>query len=63
MIPQAEILALRGEWGLRDDVIEKDYVLGWLLAAIGGRKNQRFSCRSWSASGFGSASAPASRSR
>ena len=34
MIPHAEILALRAEWGLRDDVIEKDYVLGWLLAAI-----------------------------
>jgi len=34
VIPQAEILALRGEWGLRDSVIEKDYVLGWLLAAI-----------------------------
>ena len=34
MIPHAEILALRGERGLRDDVIEKDYVLGWLLAAI-----------------------------
>jgi len=35
VIPHGEILALRGEWGLRDDVIEKDYVLGWLLAAIG----------------------------
>lgn len=34
MIPQAEILALRGEWSLRADVIEKDYVLGWMLAAI-----------------------------
>lgn len=34
MIPHAEILALRGEWGLRADVIEKDYVLGWMLAAI-----------------------------
>jgi len=34
VIPHAEILALRAEWGLRDDVIEKDYVLGWLLAAI-----------------------------
>ncbi len=34
MIPHDEILALRGEWLLRDDVIEKDYVLGWLLAAI-----------------------------
>ena len=34
MIPHEEILALRGEWGLREDVIEKDYVLGWLLAGI-----------------------------
>ena len=34
MIPHDEILALRGEWGLREDVIEKDYVLGWLLAGI-----------------------------
>lgn len=34
MIPHGEILALRGEWNLRDDVIEKDYVLGWMLAAI-----------------------------
>lgn len=24
-----------GEWGLRDDVVEKDYVLGWLLWGIG----------------------------
>jgi predicted nucleotidyltransferase component of viral defense system len=35
VIPHGEILALRAEWGLRDDVIEKDYILGWLLAAIG----------------------------
>lgn len=34
MIAFAEIKALRAEWGLRDDVIEKDYVLGWMLAAI-----------------------------
>ena len=34
MIPHAEILALRGEWSLRADVIEKDYALGWMLAAI-----------------------------
>jgi len=26
--PHAEILALRGEWNLRADVIEKDYMLG-----------------------------------
>lgn len=34
MIPAREVLDLRGEWQLRADVIEKDYVLGWLLAAI-----------------------------
>jgi len=34
MIPQAEVRELAGEWRLRMDVIEKDYVLGWLLAAI-----------------------------
>lgn len=34
MISIAEVRALRAEWSLRDDVIEKDYTLGWLLAAI-----------------------------
>lgn len=34
MIPAREILDLRAEWLLRGDVIEKDYTLGWLLAAI-----------------------------
>lgn len=34
MIPAREVLDLRGEWQLRADVIEKDYVLGWMLAAI-----------------------------
>ncbi|MBM3470227.1 MAG: WYL domain-containing protein [Armatimonadetes bacterium] len=34
MIPPGEIRALRAEWRLRDDIIEKDYVLGWLLAGI-----------------------------
>jgi predicted nucleotidyltransferase component of viral defense system len=28
------VRALRAEWSLRDDIIEKDYALGWLLAAI-----------------------------
>jgi len=23
------------EWSLRDDIVEKDYVLGWLLWGIG----------------------------
>jgi predicted nucleotidyltransferase component of viral defense system len=34
VIPVAEIRALQVEWQLRDDVIEKDYALGWLLAGI-----------------------------
>lgn len=34
MIPVGEVRALRAEWSLRDDIIEKDYALGWLLAAI-----------------------------
>lgn len=34
MIPAREVLDLRGEWQLRADVIEKDYVLGWMLVAI-----------------------------
>ena len=34
MIPVAEIRALQAEWQLRDDVVEKDYALGWLLTAI-----------------------------
>jgi predicted nucleotidyltransferase component of viral defense system len=34
VIPVAEIRALQIEWQLRDDVIEKDYSLGWLLAGI-----------------------------
>jgi len=34
VIPVGEVRALRAEWSLRDDVIEKDYTLGWLLAAI-----------------------------
>ena len=34
MIPQRELAALRAEWILDQGVIEKDYVLGWLLAGI-----------------------------
>ncbi len=34
MIPAREILDLRTEWSLDVGVIEKDYVLGWLLAGI-----------------------------
>ena len=34
MINRAEVLAIAGERDLRVDMIEKDYVLGWLLAGI-----------------------------
>jgi predicted nucleotidyltransferase component of viral defense system len=34
MIDRAEIVQLAGELGLRPEVVEKDYVLGWLLAGI-----------------------------
>src|SRR5579864_9710043 len=34
MIPVSEILENSREWGLRPDVVEKDYVLVWLLAGI-----------------------------
>jgi predicted nucleotidyltransferase component of viral defense system len=34
VIPAREILELRAEWLLEAGVIEKDYVLGWLLAGI-----------------------------
>ena len=35
MITALDIRERAGEWGLSPDVFEKDYVLGWLLAAIG----------------------------
>jgi predicted nucleotidyltransferase component of viral defense system len=35
MITTQEIRNLVTEWGLRDDVIEKDYVIGWILWGIG----------------------------
>ena len=34
MIPKRDLQQLRAEWTLDIGVIEKDYVLGWLLAAI-----------------------------
>jgi predicted nucleotidyltransferase component of viral defense system len=34
MISQRELAALRAEWLLDQGVIEKDYILGWLLAGI-----------------------------
>jgi predicted nucleotidyltransferase component of viral defense system len=35
MIEHQEINNLVTEWGLREDVIEKDYVIGWVLWGIG----------------------------
>lgn len=35
MITKQELRNLVTEWGLRDDVIEKDYVIGWVLWGIG----------------------------
>jgi predicted nucleotidyltransferase component of viral defense system len=35
MIRKQDIVDRAGEWGLRLDVVEKDYVLGWLLAGFG----------------------------
>ena len=34
MIDRAEIIRLAGELGLQPRVVEKDYVLGWVLAGI-----------------------------
>jgi predicted nucleotidyltransferase component of viral defense system len=35
MIPRAALQARAREWGLTEEVVEKDYVLGWLLWGIG----------------------------
>lgn len=35
MIAKQDILDRAAEWQLRPDVVEKDYVLGWLLAILG----------------------------
>lgn len=35
MIGRADLVERVSEWGLREDVVEKDYVLGWILAGIG----------------------------
>jgi hypothetical protein len=35
MISRAALQERVGEWGLREEVVEKDYVLGWLLWGIG----------------------------
>ncbi len=35
MITHKEIKNLEIEWGIREDIIEKDYVIGWILWGIG----------------------------
>jgi hypothetical protein len=35
VIGRPEIVQRSLEWGLREDVVEKDYVLGWVLWGIG----------------------------
>lgn len=37
MIPQLELADLRAEWLIDQGVIEKEYILGWLLAGITNR--------------------------
>lgn len=39
MITRSVLAERVREWGLRDDVVEKDYVLGWLLWGIGAEKS------------------------
>jgi hypothetical protein len=39
MITKQNILERAKEWGLRPEIVEKDYVLGWLLA--GNRRSKR----------------------
>ena len=34
MISRQDILERAAEWGLRPDVVEKDYALGWVLSAL-----------------------------
>lgn len=41
MIQHSEIKNLETEWGLREDVIEKDYVISWLLWGIGSQLELR----------------------
>lgn len=41
MITRAVLDERVREWGLRDDVVEKDYVLGWLLWGIGTSESLR----------------------
>ena len=35
MITRTDLNERINEWGIREDVIEKDYVIGWVLWGIG----------------------------
>lgn len=35
MIPKQELLDLATDFGLAPNIVEKDYALGWMLAAFG----------------------------
>lgn len=35
VIPRVALQERSAEWGLTEEVVEKDYVLGWLLWGIG----------------------------
>lgn len=35
MISKADLMGRVREWGLRESVVEKDYVVGWVLWGIG----------------------------
>lgn len=41
MIPRQELLDLAADFGLAANVVEKDYALGWLLAAFGQHQDTR----------------------
>jgi hypothetical protein len=41
MISKQDILDRAIEWQLRPEVVEKDYILGWVLAALASRPEMR----------------------
>ena len=41
MIPKQELLDLATDFGLQPNVVEKDYALGWMLAALGEHPDTR----------------------
>lgn len=41
MIPRAALQSRSQEWGLTEEVVEKDYILGWLLWGIGSHESLR----------------------